>query len=632
MWRSSPTFRRQCRRLAAADRLPIRVILDDQPRRSGSVDAHTVFTSRRGGLVSADVYLKPSADYLKPRSDAPRLIAHEMEHIIEQLDDVDLQAQAGNGTVWKDREGAFETQRAIEAGRQVEREVSMNGDAAGAQPAPAGNGRHPLLTVAQQDRYTTPLSLRTGRVSAGGRHIVFVTAAQLVEADRNTIWDVYVLDLETHEYTLESLGVSGVAANGSSLSADISSDGRFVVFESMATNLTNAVPPPDTAQVFLRDRANGATRLLTTTSEGQAANGPSWTPVISADGTTVVFESAATDFLDASDVTRGSAGIYLIRLTSGLRARLDPPRPRESRSQSRSPTVSADGQLVAFTSGADLTCGARSGCAAEPSDNNGVADVYVHYTQTGLTRRISRSSAGADSDGPSYDPAISGDGRHVAFVSEASNLIRTSVRGTAQVYVHDLTTGLTELVSRTPNGQPGNGRSLRPAISRDGSRIAFQSLACDLLCRGKCQTGERDINLMWDVFVHDRSTRRTSRASTDDGEEWMENSRAPSLDGSGRVLLFGSRHPVDAGDTDHDEDLFIRLVTEVKPRLFTVRTPASLEGPPQAEHALPGNQGANPHVARGQHRPLHAGQPHCGNPVGIARGGCWPLPGPAPIR
>ena len=382
---------------------------------------------------------------------------------------------------------------------------------------------------------------------------MFVTAAQLVEADRNTIHDVYVFDLETHEYTLKSLGVSGVAANGSSLSADISGDGRFVVFESMATNLTNAVPPPDTSQVFLRDRANGATRLLTTTSEGEAANGPSWTPVISADGTTVVFESAATNFLDASDLPRASIGIYLIRLTSGLRARLDPTRPGESRSQSGTPTVSANGQLVAFVSGADLTCSVPSGCAAEPSDHNGVADVYVHDTQTGATRRLSRSYAGADPDGPSYDPAISGDGRHVAFVSEASNLIRTSVQGTARVYVHDRMTGLTELVSRTPNGQAGNGRSLRPAISGDGSRIAFQSLACDLHCHGKCQTGERDVNLMWDVFVHDQSTRRTFRASTDDGEEWMENSRAPSLDGSGRVLLFRSKHPVHAGDTHNDE-------------------------------------------------------------------------------
>ena len=344
-------------------------------------------------------------------------------------------------------------------------------------------------------------------------------------------------------------------------SADISADGRFVVFESVATNLTNEVLPPDIAvRVFLRDREVGATRLLTTTSDGKPANGRSWNPVISADGMTVVFESSATDFLDASDVTPASTGIYLIRRTSGLRARLDVSRSGGSRGQSMAPSISADGRFVAFASRADLTSGTPPAYRTEPPGRNGVADVYVHDTQTSTTRRISRSHAGGDADGPSYDPVISGDGRYVAFVSEASNLTRHSARRTAQVYMHDLSTGLIELISRTPNGRPGNGRSLRPAISRDGSRIAFQSLACDLHCAGKCHRGQRDINLLWDVFVHDRSTRRTFRASTDEDEEWMENSRAPSLDGSGRVLLFGSRHPVDAGDTDYDEDLFIRFV------------------------------------------------------------------------
>ena len=315
----------------------------------------------------------------------------------------------------------------------------------------------------------------------------------------------------------------------------------------MATTLTHAVLPPDTARVFLRDRDNGVTRLLTTTSTGEAVNGPSWNPVISADGTTVVFESAATDFLDARGVTRASTGIYMIRLTSGLRARLDPTRLGGSRSKSGSPTVSADGQLVAFVSGADLTCGVPSGCAAAPSDHNGVADVYVHDTQTGATRRISRSYAGADPDGPSYDPAISGDGRYVAFVSEASNLIRPSVRGTAQVYVHDLMTGLTELVSRTPNGQPGNGRSLRPAISGDGSRIAFQSLACDLHCHGKCQTGERISTCCgMSSFTIDPRAGPSARAQTDVKSGWRTAERHRST-GAGGFCSLGHSIPSTRG-------------------------------------------------------------------------------------
>ena len=172
--------------------------------------------------------------------------------------------------------------------------------------------------------------------------------------------------------------------------------------------------------------------------------------------------------------------------------------------------------------------------AAEPPDRNGVADVYVHDTQTSTTRRISRSHAGGDADGPSFDPVISGDGRYVAFVSEASNLTRRSARRTAQVYMHDLSTGLNRAYQ--PHTEWAARKWTQPAPSHRvmDPRIAFNRW-CDLHRAGKCHRGQRDINLLWDVFVHDRSTRQTFRASTDE-DEGMENSRAPSLDGTGRLL------------------------------------------------------------------------------------------------
>ena len=77
------------------------------------------------------------------------------------------------------------------------------------------------------------------------------------------------------------------------------------------------------------------------------------------------------------------------------------------------------------------------------------------------------------------------------------------------------------------------------------------------MCEGKCQDGQPDINLVWDVFVYDRFERRTARVSSDIGEEWMENSRAPSLDDAGQVLAFGSRHPINRRDEAHDEDLYV---------------------------------------------------------------------------
>jgi Tol biopolymer transport system component len=551
MWQASPTFRGQWRRLAAGTGVRLSVLVEDLPRPSASFKARTLLRHQDGLLVSAQVYLKPSLD-------APEFIAHELEHILEQLDGVDLQAQAGNSDVWKAGDGAFETRRAIEAGRRVAREITTGANVTEVRHLPHEDHPDRLTTVVQQDRNSTPSSERSARVSGSGRYVVFVSSVQLVEGDRNHLGAVYVLDLATGECTLESVGPGGLPGNGASLSPDISRDGRYVVFESAAGNLLDTQVLPGTFRVFLRDREQGVTRLLSANAKGEPTNGTSGSPAISADGTVVVFESTATDLVESGDTAGSSVGIYMIRLTSGLRARLDLTSSGGRRAgQSMSPSISADGRFVAFVSKADLTCGEASTCVTGPSHKKGVADVYLRDTDTNTTKRVTSSYAGGDPNGPSYHPAISGDGHYVAFVSEASNLTRDSTSRTAQIFAHDLVTGITELVSRPPSGRPANGPSLRPALSHDGATVAFQSLASNLVCEGKCQNGQPDINLVWDVFVYDRFARRTARVSTDIGEEWMENSRAPSLDDAGQVLAFGSRHPINGRDEAHDENLYV---------------------------------------------------------------------------
>jgi Tol biopolymer transport system component len=550
MWQSSPTFREQCRRLGAETGLRVSVLLEDRPGRTLSFHARTVLSRKDGSLVTAQVYLKPELE-------AAELIAHELEHILEQLDGVDLKAQAGNGIVWKSGDDTFETQRAIEAGRRVAREVTGSG--AGGFPSGLDEtATSRVATVAQRDRDAAPTSARSARVSGSGRHIVFVSFAQLADADRNQLRDVYVHDLGTGQYTLESVAPGGASGNGESVSPGISNDGRYVVFESAAGNLTDTPFPSGVFHVFLRDREKGTTRLLTTNANGEPANGLSGNPVISADGTAVAFESVATDLIATHESARITVGIYLIQLPSGVRTRLDVTSAgRASVGPSASPAISADGRFSAFVSKVDLTCGQASACVTEPSDENGIADIYLRDAQTGTTKRVTRSYSGGDPDGPSYDPAISGDGRHLTFVSEASNLTRDQIKRTAHIYVQDLATGITELVTRTPGGRPANGPSLHPTLSHDGSRIAFQSLACNLVCEGKCHDKRTDINLLWDVFVYDRSTRRTTWVSTDIREDWMENSRAPSLDGTGHVVAFGSRHPINGRDEGRDEDMYV---------------------------------------------------------------------------
>jgi Tol biopolymer transport system component len=551
MWQSSRTFRRQCRRLAAETGVRAKLLVDDSTGMAQTSRAWTVFNYHNGSLVSAQLYLKP--DLI-----TPELIAHEMEHVLEQLDRVDLEAQAGNGVVWKSDKGRFETRRAIEIGQRVSREMAGGSDVKEVPDRSSGDSAERLRTMAQRNRDATPFSMRSARVSASGRHIVFVSLAQLVEADRNQFPDVYVLDLASGHVTLESVGPAAAPSNGWSSSPDISTDGRYVVFESVAGNLTSGPFQPGSSQVFLRDRKQSLTRLVTSDAAGNPANGVNRNPAISAEGRAVVWESTASDVLGSGRMSLNSFGIYMMWLTSGRRARVDLPNEGGlGASNSASPAISADGRFVAFRSQTDLVCGAASACRENQSVRNGVADIYVRDNQTNTLRRITRSYAGGDSDARSYDPAISGNGRYVAFASEATNLTRDTRTGRAHVYLHDLLAGTTEIISRTRSGRPANGASLGPALSHDASRIAFQSLASDLLCNDQCEAGQADINLLWDVFVYDRSTRRMTRASAGDGEEWMENSRAPSLDNSGRVLAFGSRHPINERDEGHDEDLYV---------------------------------------------------------------------------
>jgi Tol biopolymer transport system component len=554
MYRSSATFKRQCRRLAAATSLRVRVLVEDEPRPSRSFSARSVLTRLAGSLAHADVFVKTSPDTIEH-------IAHELEHILELLDGVNLTAHIDTRLVWKSGDNIFETQRAIDAGRHVAREVSTGPTLNEGRDRPPAIDDGRVATVVLQDRDAMPSWTRPGRTTGDGRHVVFISSARLVESDGNDVQDVYVLDRASGRITLESTGTDGTPSNGWSNNPDISGDGRFVVFESVAGNLIQPEFAAGTAQVFLRDRLQGLTRLLTSRADGGPADGWSRNPAISADGATVVLDSAAVDLVHAGSRLRTSPGIFLIRTVSGSRSRVDLSSTGDAGvGPSMTPSVSADGRFVAFVSKADLTCAARAICADEPPDGNGIGDIYVRDTLANSTKRITRSHTGGDTNGPSYHPAISGDGRHVAFISEASNLTRQATNRVALVYVVDLHAGVTEIVSLAPGGRLANGASARPAVSRDGSRVAFQSLASNLVCERKCRAEESDTNLLWDVFVRDRTTRRTIRSSRDVDEDWMENSRAPSLDDMGCVLTFGSRHPTDERDLAHDEDLFVVTV------------------------------------------------------------------------
>lgn len=206
-------------------------------------------------------------------------------------------------------------------------------------------------------------------------------------------------------------------------------------------------------------------------------------------------------------------------------------------------SVSGSGRFVAFSSDASNRVG---------GDTNDAEDVFVRDRENRRTVRVSVSSAGGQSNGYSFTPAISADGRHVAFVSEATNLTARDVEGSRDVFVHDRLAGTTRLVNVSNSGDlPARG-GVNPSISADGRHVAFESSARDLV--------RRDTNGAVDVFVRDLRA-RTTRLVSRDGSGGQANgpSGAASISADGSVVAFGSgASDLVPEDTNGAADVFVR--------------------------------------------------------------------------
>jgi Tol biopolymer transport system component len=404
-----------------------------------------------------------------------------------------------------------------------------------------------FLTVRQADRYATPLDVVAPSVSADGRYVAFASLARLVPEDTNKRSDIYVLDRVSGTVTVESLAPDGRASTTDSISPRISGDGRFVVYESMEEGSAHVF----LRVITLRDRRRATTRIFQRAQE--LPDRSSREPTISSDGRTVVFSTGATNLGEGFEATRSAEDVYAFRTSTDRFERINvgtdgrPP----TVGASFSPSVSSDGRYIAFTSTSDL-----DGSAAARQPRPRMANVYLRDTEAHVTRRISVGRDGAIANGPSYAASISGDGRRIAFVSEATNLASRDDNRFPDIFLYDVESRTTLLVSRSASGGSANGPSRSPAISANGHYVAFQSNASDLTCSGRCSDALKDINLVSDVFRFDCASRTTARLSTA-GQPWMEPSAAPSISGTGSVVAFSSRHPVDANDTQNDFDLFV---------------------------------------------------------------------------
>lgn len=425
-----------------------------------------------------------------------------------------------------------------------------------------------FLTVPLQDALRPYVDAPAVAISGNGRYVAFASYAPLVQADTNRHRDVYVLDRDTGRITLESVSPDGRAGEDTAGHPSISHDGRFLVYQTMA-----GTGPARAISAVLRDREAGTSTSIV----GGPPSAYSGAATISADGRFVAFVSTSATNTSGSDANGYGDDVYVLEVRSGSieRISVDSQGRQRPYGASFAPAISADGRFVAFTSTAPLD----SGHGPDPViDRPRAAQIYVRDRTRNVTTLVSavRNSQG---NGPSWSAVIDATGRHVAFVSTASNLTQDDRGGGADIFVADLEARTIDLITRNARGGPGNGPSGSPALSADGQRVAFQSEASDLMCARACAPETEDINLLPDVLVFDRRSRIVRRVSGG-ATGWLEASVGPAVDASGTVVAFLSRHPIDAADTKNDYDLFIRSAARSSDRPAPRVTPADRRRPP----------------------------------------------------
>jgi len=377
-------------------------------------------------------------------------------------------------------------------------------------------------------------------ISANGRFVAFESdATNLVSGDSNSLRDVFLHDRKRGLTRRVSVDSAGAQANGHCLRTDLSANGRFIVFQSDASNLV----PGDTnalSDIFLHDRKTGVTSLVSVDSAGsQALGGGCYESSVSGNGRFVAFSSFATNLVPGD--SNETYDIFVRDRKKGRTERVSvSSEGGQANGPSRNPVISANGRFVAFESGASNLV---------EGDTNTFSDIFVHDRKKGRTRRVSLDSGGNQAiDGPSFSPSISGSGRLVAFDSEASNLTPGDTNLKSDVFLHDRKSGKTRCVSAGSNGE-----SHSPSVSRTGRFVAFHSSATNLL---------PGLNGWRQILVHDRKTGRIRHASVDsEGVQADEGASIfPVISRRGRVVAFQSfASNLVEGDTNDAHDIFLRF-------------------------------------------------------------------------
>ena len=390
-----------------------------------------------------------------------------------------------------------------------------------------------------------PSAPATGGVSVDGRYIAFVSSADdLVPNDANGFADVFLRDLEMGTTVLVSVNTAGASGNGASSRPVVSADGQQVAFESLASDLVandlNSMP-----DVFVRDLVNGTTILASVKLDGTgSADLGATTPAISGNGRQVAFVSSSLDIAQGARLP--GTRVFVRDLQSGETILVGRDLQFFLRWSYDQPVLSTDGSAVVFQA------------------------PYISQTRllrtvlsTGITQRLDAPLEGTldPSQFISKDAVLSADGRRVAFMSDHPGLVSGDSNNKFDLFVTDLETGMTRLITLNTNGISGNGDALDAVISADGRWVAFTSLAGDLVPHDPNRgPGVQGLNRDRDVFLHHLETGATTLVSRGSRENRSGNgpSDQPTISGDGRYVAYRSRaSDLVAGDTNGQSDVFV---------------------------------------------------------------------------
>jgi len=424
-------------------------------------------------------------------------------------------------------------------------------------------------------------------ISGDGQFVAFLSYSNvLVPGDTNGGPDLFVRDITGGTTTRVSVLTGGTEIIGGYYFdyPTISDDGRYVAFSTSAP-----IDPADTngdTDIYVRDTVGDTTTWVSVADGGGLPDGPSYTAYMSPDGLSVVFYSYAGNLLPPGEDTNFTSDVFVRDLNSNTTVRVSIPDPSTGQTQGNSDSaiwgkdISDDGRFIVFFSYAsNLVAG----------DNNNIYDVFVHdrdsdengdFDEVGLTKtvRVSVSTAGGEGNSYSYYGMISGDGRFVAFVSVASNLVPGDSNGTYDCFVHDRDPdenstfdepGATTIrVSVSSTGAQCGQYSWISDVSSDGASYSFYTAAPNMI--------PNDTNGMDDSFVRERDPDNdavfdetnnpfelttTVRVSEVDSTEPAGSSVATAISGDGHLIVFQSAATDIVANDSAIQDIFGRDLT-----------------------------------------------------------------------